>query len=165
MRTGWFAGLAVLAVILDSAVAPEIEILGARPDFLVLVVAYAGLVLGARPATIVGFTLGLIVDAEQPEYLGLHAFSLSVIGFASAAAWEHLVRGSLFVQISVLFGAALAHDLIYYVVYYRNHLDIFARFFVRFGLIGGAYTAAFAVLIFGLARARMWRVIAGGTRV
>ena len=165
MRTGWFAALAVAAVLLDSAVAPEIELLGARPDFLVLLVAYAGLVLGARPATIVGFIVGLIVDAEQPEYLGLHAFSLSVIGFASAAAWEHLVRGSLFVQICVLFGAALAHDLIYYVVYYRNHLDMFGRFFVRFGFIGGVYTAAFAVLIFALARARTWRAIVGGTRV
>ena len=165
MRTGWFIGLAAAAVILDSAVSPEIELLGARPDFLVLVVAYAGLVLGARPATIIGFVLGLVVDAEQPEYLGLHAFALSVIGFASAAAWEHLVRGSLFVQISVLFGAALAHDLIYYVVYYRNHLDMFARFFVRFGFIGGAYTASFAVLIFALARARTWKAIVGGTRV
>jgi len=165
LRTGWFAALAVAAVLLDSAVAPEIELLGARPDFLVLLVAYAGLVLGARPATIVGFIVGLIVDAEQPEYLGLHAFSLSVIGFASAAAWEHLVRGSLFVQICVLFGAALAHDLIYYVVYYRNHLDMFGRFFLRFGLIGGAYTALFAVLVFAVARARTWRAIVGGTRV
>ncbi len=121
--------------------------------------------LGARPATIVGFILGLIVDAEQPDYLGLHALSLSVIGFASAAAWEHLVRGSLFVQICVLFGAALAHDIIYYVVYYRNHLDMFARFFVRFGLLGGAYTAAFAVVIYILARINTWRAIAGGTRI
>lgn len=165
MRTGRFAALAIAAVILDSAVAPEIEILGARPDFLVLLVAYGALVLGARPATIVGFILGLIVDAEHPEYLGLHALSLSVIGFASAAAWEHLVRGSLFVQICVLFGAALLHDLIYYLVYYRNHLDMFARFFVRFGLIGAAYTAAFAVVIYILAQARTWRAIVGGTRV
>jgi rod shape-determining protein MreD len=165
LRTAWFAGLAVAAVIIDSAVAPEIEILGARPDFLVLVVAYAGLVLGARPATIVGFILGLIVDAEQPDYLGLHALSLSLIGFASAAAWEHLIRGSLFVQICVLFGAALTHDIVYYVVYYRNHLDMFARFFVRFGLLGAAYTAAFAVVIHVLARVYTWRAIAGGTRV
>jgi rod shape-determining protein MreD len=137
----------VAAVILDSAVVPEIEILGARPDFLVLVVAYAGLVFGARPATIVGFILGLIVDAEQPDYLGLHALSLSLIGL-----------------ICVLFGAALAHDVLYYVVYYRNHLDMFARFFVRFGLLGAAYTAAFAVVIHVLARIYTWRSIAGVTR-
>jgi rod shape-determining protein MreD len=165
VKTGWFVGLAVAAVVLDSAVAPEIEFLGARPDFLVLVVAYAGLVLGARPATIVGFILGLVVDAEQPEYLGLHALALSVIGYASAAAWEHLVRGSLIVQISVLFCAALAHDVMYYVIYFRNHLDMFARFFVRFGLTGAAYTAAFAVLIYALALVRSWRPITGGTRI
>jgi len=122
-------------------------------------------VLGARPATIVGFILGLIVDAEQPDYLGLHALSLSVIGFASAAAWEHLVRGSLFVQICVLFGAALTHDIIYYVFYYRNHLDMFGRFFLRFGLLGSAYTAAFAVVIYILARVNTWRAIAGDTRI
>jgi rod shape-determining protein MreD len=165
VRIGWFIGLAIAAVVLDSAVAPEIEFLGARPDFLVLIVAYAGLVLGARPATVVGFILGLIVDAEQPEYLGLHALALSVIGYGTAVAWEHLVRGSLFVQITVLFGAAIAHDVIYYVVYYRNHLDMFGRFFVRFVPAGAAYTAAFAVVVYALAQARSWRAIVGGTRV
>jgi len=165
MRGAWFAGLAVLAVILDSAVAPEIEIGGARPDFLVLVIAYAGLVLGARPATILGFIVGLVVDSEQPEYLGLHALALSAVGFACAFAWEHLFRGSVFVQMSLLFGAALAHDLIFYVVYYRNHVDMFARFMGRFGLAGAAYTAALALLLYVLARALGWRSIVGGTRV
>ena len=165
MRGAWFAGLAVLAVILDSAVAPEIEILGSRPDFLVLVVAYAGLVMGARPATILGFIVGLVVDSEQPEYLGLHALALSAVGFGCAVAWEHLVRGSVFVQMSLLFGAALAHDVIFYVVYYRNHVDMFGRFILRFGLIGAAYTAALTFVLFVLARAFGWRAISGGTRV
>jgi rod shape-determining protein MreD len=164
LRTGWFIGLAALAVILDSAVAPEIEIIGARPDFLVLYVAYVALAMGARPATIVGFILGLIVDSEQHAYLGLHALALSLIGFACAAAWEHLVRGSLFVQISVIFCAVLAHDIIYYVAYYQ-YLDMFGRFFVRFGLLGAAYTAAFAVPLHAMAQIRGWRAITGGTRV
>jgi rod shape-determining protein MreD len=165
MRSAWFAGLAVLAVILDASVAPEIEILGSRPDFLVLVVAYAGMVLGARPATILGFIVGLVVDSEQPEYLGLHALALSAVGFACAFAWEHLVKGSVFVQMSLLFGAALAHDLIFYVVYYRNHVDMFGRFILRFGFIGAVYTAVLALLLYVLARALGWRAIVGGTRV
>ena len=41
-----------------------------RPDFLVLVVAYAGMVLGARPATILGFIVGLVVDSEQESNMG-----------------------------------------------------------------------------------------------
>lgn len=164
MRTGWFVGIAAAAVVLDSAVAPEIEIFGARPDFLVLVVAYAALVLGARPATVMGFVLGLIVDAEQPEYLGLHALALSLIGYVTAGAWEHLVRSSVFVQVSVLFSASLAHDVIYYVVYYRNHMDMYGRFLGRFGLVGGLYTAALGALVYAAARARGSRSLAGGIR-
>lgn len=165
MRGAWFAGLAALAVVLDSAVAPEIEIAGARPDFLVLVVAYAGLIMGARPATIMGFIIGLVVDSEQPEYLGLHALALSIVGFGCAIAWEHLVRGSVFVQMSLIFGAALAHDVVFYIVYYRNHVDMFWGFLVRFGLLGAAYTAVLTFLLFVLARAFGWRAISGGTRV
>jgi rod shape-determining protein MreD len=164
LRVGWFIGLAAVAVILDSAVAPEIELFGARPDFLVLFVAYSALILGARPAIIAGFIVGLIVDSEQHAYLGLHALALSLIGFGSAAAWEHLVRGSLFVQICVLFGAALLHDLIYYLVYY-HYFDMFGRFFLRFALIGAAYTAALTIVIHAMAQVRGWRSITGGTRV
>lgn len=165
MRTGGFVALAIAAVILDSAVSPEIELLGARPDFVVLVVAYAGLLLGARPATIMGFVLGLVIDSELPEYLGLHALALAVIGYVSAMAWEHLVRGSLLVQGSVLFGASLLHDLIYYAIYFRNHMDMLARFILRYGLLGGLYTAVLAIVVFALARLRALRPIAGGMRV
>jgi rod shape-determining protein MreD len=163
LKTGWFIGLAAAALVLDSAIAPQIEILGSRPDFLVLFVCYVALVLGARPAIIAGFILGLIIDSDDHLNLGLHALSLSLIGFASAAAWEHLVRGSLFVQIAVLFSAVLVHDIIYYVVYYQ-YLDLFGRFFLRHGLLGAAYTAALTVLVHAVAQARGWRAITGGAR-
>lgn len=162
MRIGTYAALAFLAVVLDATVAPEIELLGARPDLLVLVVVYGSLVLGAQPATIAGFIVGLVADSEMSEYLGLHALSLAVVGYLSAGVWDHMVRGNVFVQCGVIFAATLAHDAIYYLVYYRNHLDMFSRFIARYGLLGGLYTAALGALIFGLARARGWRAIAGG---
>ncbi|MBN2565511.1 MAG: rod shape-determining protein MreD [Candidatus Eisenbacteria bacterium] len=162
MRLGAFIVLALLAVVLNSVLVPRMEILGARPDLLVLVVAYASLALGARPAIVLGFVMGLIADAEHPEYLGLHALSLSLIGYASAVAWERLVRGSIFVQCSVVFAATIVHDAIYYAVYYRNYLDIFWRFVLRFSLAGALYTAVFGAIVFGLARVQRWRSIAGG---
>ncbi len=162
MRAGTYAALAFVAVVLDATVAPEMEILGARPDLLVLVVVYGGLVLGTRPATVSGFVLGLVADSEMSEYMGLHALALSTVGFLSARTWDHLVRGSVLVQCSVLVVASLTHDAIYYLIYYRNHLDMFWGFIARYGLLGGLYTAALGALVFGLARARGWRAIAGG---
>ncbi|MBD3349474.1 MAG: rod shape-determining protein MreD [Candidatus Eisenbacteria bacterium] len=161
MRLGAYAALAFVAVVLDATVAPEVEILGARPDLLVLVVVYGSLALGSRPATIGGFLMGLVVDTELPEYLGLHAFALAVVGFLSAGIWEHLVRSNVFVQCGVLLVATMLHDGIYYLVYYRNHLDMYTSFLARYGLLGGLYTAALGALVFGLARARGWRAIAG----
>ncbi len=162
MRTGTFVLLAFVAVILDATVAPEMEIMGARPDLLVLVVVYGSLVLGPRPATIAGFVMGLVADSEMSEYLGLHALALAVVGYLSGGLWDHLVRGNVFVQCAVLLVATLAHDAIYYLVYYRNHLDMFTRFIGRYGLMGGLYTAALGALVFAVARARGWRAIAGG---
>jgi rod shape-determining protein MreD len=159
VRAGVLAVLAALAVIADSALAPEIEILGARPDFLVLIVVYAGLLVGARPATIVGFLVGLFADAELPEYLGLHALALSAVGYVTGGLWEHLVRGNVFVQCTLIFGASLLHDVIYYVVYYRNHLDMLGPFLWRYGVLGGVYTAAFAAVLFVLAKGAGWRSI------
>ncbi|MFH1502501.1 MAG: rod shape-determining protein MreD [Candidatus Eisenbacteria bacterium] len=162
MRIGAYAALAFIAVVLDATVAPEIEILGARPDLLVLVVVYGSLVLGSRPATIAGFVMGLIADSEMAEYLGLNALALAIVGFLSAGTWDHLVRGNVFVQCAVLAAATVIHDAIYYLVYYRNHLDMFWRFIARYGLLGGLYTAALGAVVFAIARARGWRAIAGG---
>jgi rod shape-determining protein MreD len=156
--------LAFVAVILDAALAPEIAIAGARPDFLVMVVVYASLIVGGRTATVAGFAVGLAADAEIPEYLGLHALALSLTAFAMSGLWTRLVRSNVFVQMLVLLAASLAHDAIYYLFYYRDHLDLFARFLLRFGLAGGLYTAALGGVVYLVARRRNWRAIAGAAR-
>ena len=162
MRVGTFVLLTFAAIVLDATLAPELEIFGARPDLLVLAVVYGSLVMGTRPATVTGFVAGLIVDAELPEYFGLNALALSAIGYLSGGTWDHLVRANVLVQCTVLFAASVAHDVIYYMVYYRNHVDMFWRFMARYGLLGGLYTAALGVIVFMLARWRGWRAIAGG---
>jgi len=156
--------LAFAAVVLDAALAPEIEIAGARPDFLVLAIVYTSLVMGARAATITGFAIGLAADAAMPEYLGLHALSLSATAFAVSALWSRLVRTNALVQCMVLLAGSLMHDAIYYIAYYRNHLDLFGRFLLRFGVPGGLYTAALGSIVYFIALARNWRAIAGGAR-
>lgn len=162
MRTVRLALFAFAAVLLDAAVAPHMEIAGARPDFLVMVIVYASLVMGARAATIAGFVAGLLADAEMPEYLGLNALALSTTAYATSLLWGRLVRTNVLVQCLVLFAASLAHDAVYYLVYYRNHLDMLGGFLTSFGLLGGVYTAAFGALVFWLARARNWRAITDG---
>lgn len=164
MKVGGYIVLAFAAAIADSALTPHMEILGARPDLLVLVVVYGGLALGTRPATITGFLLGLVADSELPEYLGLHALALALIGAGTASIWDRLVKANVLVQCAVLFAASFVHDIVYYTVYYRNHVDMLGRFLVRQGLVGGLYTAAIGGALYGAARLRGWGGVSGGLR-
>ncbi|MBD3367839.1 MAG: rod shape-determining protein MreD [Candidatus Eisenbacteria bacterium] len=163
MRIGLFSAIAFAAVILDSALAPEIEILGARPDLLVLVVVYGSLLVGGRQAIVAGFLMGVASDADIPSYLGLNALALSITGLATFRVWNHLVRASVLVQCAVIFAATLLHDVIYYLGYYRNHLDMFGRFIIRYSIPGALYTAAIGVVIYALARALGLREVSGGS--
>ncbi len=164
MRAGVFAVVAFVAVVLDVTVAPEIAIWGARPDFAVLALVYGSLVLGGRAATIAGFSMGLLIDTGNPEYLGLNALALAVVGYATGGVWDHLVRTNVLVQCVVIFGATMLHDFIYYLIYYRNHLDFFADSMLSQGVVGAAYTAAFGLVIFAVARLSGWRAIADGSQ-
>jgi len=163
MRTGIFAGLAFAAVVLDTAFAPEIELFGARPDLMVLVVVYGSLLVGGRAAIVAGFLMGVASDADIPTYLGLNALALSVTGLATERVWNHLVRASLLVQCAVIFAATMLHDVIYYLGYYRNHLDLFGRFIIRYSIPGAIYTAVLGVLIFAVAKLLGAREVSGGT--
>ncbi len=163
MKLGLFAAIAFVAVLLDSALAPEIEILGARPDLLVLVVVYGSLLIGGRTAVVAGFLMGLASDADIPAYLGLNALALSVTGLATFRIWNQLVRASVLVQCAVIFSATMLRDVIYYLGYYRNHLDMFGRFIVRYSIPGALYTAAIGAVIFLIARLMGLREVSGGS--
>ena len=157
MRMGPYIVACVVAVVLDATLAPEIEILGARPDFAVLVLVYGALLMGGRTPIISGFFIGLVADSELPEYLGLNALALAITGYLASRLLDHLVKANIFVQCTVIAGATLLHDVIYYIVYYRNHLDLFGRFFVHQALLGAVYTAVLGAVIYAVARAANWR--------
>ncbi len=164
MRIRAFVVVCIGALILDTALAPEIEILGARPDFLILAIVYGGLGAGVRIPIIAGFLMGLTVDSELPEYFGLNALALSITAFVSASLLDRLVKSNILVQCSVIFGGTLLRDVIFYAAYYRDSLDIFGHVFVRYSLIGAGYTVAVGLLIHVMARLANWRAITGALR-
>ncbi len=164
MRTGPYIALCAAAIILDATLGPEMEILGARPDIAVLVIVYGALLIGGRTPVIAGFAMGLVADTELPEYLGLNALALSITGYLATRVLDHLVKANVLVQCVVIACAALLHDLIYYVVYYRNHLDLFGRFFMRQSLLGALYTALLGALLYAIAKTWTSRGGSGGSR-
>ena len=87
MRWLTFGILGVVFIVMQSTLAPRMEILGARPDFLLVLVVFFGM-HGKLPDVAVGaWLLGFVADLMSIERLGLMAFSymLTALLVASVA--------------------------------------------------------------------------------
>ena len=78
------AGLAVtllVALLLQTTVAPNIRILGANPDFALIIVVCVALLRGSEAGAIFGFLTGTLVSIALMEPFGLSAFVFVLVGF------------------------------------------------------------------------------------
>ena len=79
----WARAFAVVcfAALLQVVLVSSLEIGGGSPDVLLLVVVALGLVRGAVPGAMLGFTGGIVVDLVTLETLGLTSLILTLAGF------------------------------------------------------------------------------------
>jgi rod shape-determining protein MreD len=69
------------AVLLQTTVAPNIRILGANPDFALIVVVCVALLRGAEVGAVFGFLTGTLVAVALMQPLGLSAFVFVLLGY------------------------------------------------------------------------------------
>ncbi|MBI4716659.1 MAG: rod shape-determining protein MreD [Planctomycetes bacterium] len=91
----------------QSVVAPCVELRGARPDWLLVVVVFGA--LHAPPASAVGYAwvLGLVGGLLSVERTGLLALSYALAAGLVAAVREYLFRNSALAQIVLTLAVAL----------------------------------------------------------
>jgi rod shape-determining protein MreD len=75
------AALLFAALILQTAVAPNFRILGANPDFALIIVVCVALRRGALTGSVFGFLTGVLVGVALLEPLGLSALVFVVVGY------------------------------------------------------------------------------------
>lgn len=113
-RAGIAAALgAVAALMLQVVVAPNIALLGAMPNF---VVVYALLVAIVRPAVVspaLPFVLGLMFDLVSGGPVGATAFLLILATLVVARAFAVLNNDTLFMPLAVFAFAAVLVEVLY----------------------------------------------------
>ena len=133
--------LLLLAFVLQTTWIDFLEVYSLKPDLVLLVLVYIALREGPLVAICMGFGVGFIQDVYHPADLGLNALSKSLIGFVVGYGRSRIVADNIQVQIGLLFGAVLFHDLIYYVgTSAIGVLDV-PYFWFRYGLGRAIYTA------------------------
>ncbi|NLG18875.1 MAG: rod shape-determining protein MreD [Fibrobacter sp.] len=111
-----WAGLFVLAFVLQTTLVPSISIFQFRPDLLMLVLFALALKAGVIPAVYIGFFLGLAQDLYSPSILGQNALSKTIAGFFAGLFNEKLVRIDPIFKAVLLLLMFLLNDSVYLIV-------------------------------------------------
>ena len=133
--------LLLLAFVLQTTWIDFLEVFSLKPDLILLVLVYIALREGPLVAICMGFGVGFIQDVYHPADLGLNALSKSLIGFVVGYGRSRIVADNIQVQIGLLFGAVLFHDLIYYLGTSAIGVIDVPYFWFRYGLGRAIYTA------------------------
>jgi rod shape-determining protein MreD len=107
MRWLTFLVLMVTALILQSALAPRIEVLGVRPDWLLVVVVFFSMHASARDALLGAWLTGACADLLTVERFGVLALSYALAAMLVLSIREYIFRGYGWPQFLVTLGVCL----------------------------------------------------------
>ncbi|MFI5521063.1 rod shape-determining protein MreD [Streptomyces platensis] len=110
------APLVVVALVIQVTILARLQLPGAVPDLLLLVVVGLALVYGHVGGALVGFFAGLLADLAPPSdhAIGRYALVLCVIGYAAGLTKPETGRHrSATLPLIVVIGAAIVSTLMY----------------------------------------------------
>jgi rod shape-determining protein MreD len=136
----------VVYLALQAAVAGRIAIGSVEPDFIVVCVVLIGLQRGPIGGSLFGFVVGLAVDLGNPGHLGLNALTRSILGYAAGRLGTAASPGLLVLTV-VFFVAALAHDIIYLLIYMWPSVGAALLAVVTNALPSALYTALAGIAV------------------
>lgn len=139
-----YARLVVMTFILlvcQATWVPRIALFGVMPDLFVALLFWVAIRRGMAWGVWTGFALGLLLDVESPESLGMHAFALAVTGIVVGRLSRQVDRNNPIVLAVVLLLAALSAETLRVIwMALSGHGDGLGLW-LRYGLPGAIYTA------------------------
>ena len=102
----------LVATLLQTTVAPNIRVLGANPDFALIIVVCVGLLKGSEIGAVFGFATGTLVAIALMEPLGLSAFVFILIGYFAGRYAETADLSAGYAPLVSAFAATLLANLL-----------------------------------------------------
>ncbi len=149
--------LIALTLLLQSTLFGRFSLLGVEPDLSILVLLF--IVSGSGPVSSVvyGFFIGFLQDVYSPEFLGVNAFAMSLIGYFLGLSRDRLSVENKSVIAIVVFLVCIVHDLIVFAFYTKLDISVITELFIRESLPGAVYTSGLLVVFVFI-----WDILANG---
>jgi rod shape-determining protein MreD len=111
-------GVLVAAWLLQTTVAPNIRVLGANPDFALIIVVAVALLRGSEAGAVFGFCAGTLVAVSLMEPLGVSSFVFVIVGYLAGRYAETAdLSTGVAPMVSVFLATLLASTLFVMVQY------------------------------------------------
>lgn len=104
---------AVVAVLLQLVLAPNIAVFGALPNFVLAYVLVMAVVRPDRTGPVLAFVLGLVFDLLGTGPVGAMAFLLTLASLLASRAFFSLDNDTLFIPVFILVVSFLVVELFY----------------------------------------------------
>lgn len=104
---------AIIAILLQVIVAPNIAIFSAVPNFLVVYTLVVAMLMPGNAALVIAFALGLMSDLLGYGPVGALPFLLVIASFIAARAYEVFSNDTLFVPLAILLILTLLVEFFY----------------------------------------------------
>ncbi len=103
----------LVAVLLQTAVAPHLRLLGAYPDFALIAVVCVALLKGSETGAVFGFLTGMLTAIALMEPFGLSAFVFVLIGYFAGRYAETADLPAGFAPLLTVFVATLVANVLF----------------------------------------------------
>lgn len=120
MRWGILIGLMIFLSILEGTVFQVFSV-NARegsfvvlPRFVLVLLVFISLYLGRRRAFILGLIFGLMFDIQYSDVIGVYAFSMAVIPYLSALAYQYFQLNAILIILTVFISVFVHETLNFY---------------------------------------------------
>lgn len=114
--TGLAVLFAVLAAVLQIAVAPNIAIAGVAPNFLLLMVVISAMVDGPRRGMSMGFALGFVYDLTTTGPVGPGTLVFTLVGFMAGQMRQNMFSSGWIAPLMVFSISTLSAEVLYVLV-------------------------------------------------
>ncbi len=108
--------LLVVAVMLHTAVLPQLRVAGVAPDLLLVLGIAAGIAAGPDRGALVGFIAGLLADCFLQTPFGLSALTYSLVGYGVGMFQTTILHAAVWIPVATAVVASAVGVILFAVV-------------------------------------------------
>jgi len=147
------AAVILSALLLQTTVFAEINLLGAKPELLYLLTISFGILEGPASGAVTGFAGGMAQDFLLDAPKGITALTLTLLGYAVGMARQFVVTPSPLLPVLLVGGGTLAGVVFHGIVsFLLGQLDTSWLYLFRVAVLSALYNAILTPLVFPLIR-------------